>query len=149
MQIDIPKDEAHRVIEFLTLTAHQFPEMTRGLLEVSHEAKNGITIEIRPFVHGQTSPQRGYYHKWKNEFAEHCGMTPDEMHEEILCQAYGSEVHETRMGRRIRPVKRSSQANRVEYSVLIDTLIRVAANMDFIVPPPQREADEFFTTTGE
>ena len=70
------------------------------------------------------------------EFGNFCGTTPDETHEEILCHAFGSEDYETRLGTKRRPQKRSWEANRVEYSLLIDTLIRVAADLGFVVPPP-------------
>ena len=62
-------------------------------------------------------------------------MTPDELHDELLCKCYGSEEVETKMGVRRRPLKRSSGASKKEFSELIDTLIQTAAEFDFVIPP--------------
>ena len=67
------------------------------------------------------------------------GLTPDEMHNELLCQCYGSEEVDTKFGIVRRPVKRSNDATRGDYSELIETLCRVAAEMGFDVPPPATE----------
>ena len=142
MELNIHTHELHRLVALMTALSGTFPEFTKALTDVAGQAALGITIEINPLVAEQTTRQRGYYHKWKNQFAVFCGMTPDEMHEELLCQTYGSEACETRFGRRIRPNQRSSDANRIEYSSLIDTLIRVAAQMGFDVPPPVRKMDD-------
>jgi hypothetical protein len=64
-------------------------------------------------------------------------LTPDEMHEEMLCQCYGSEEVETKFGYRRRPLRRSNDASRGDYSELIETLCRLAAQLDFMVPPPE------------
>ena len=136
MELNILKPDSHRIMPFFMAVRRDFPELAQALIEVSGTAVNGITIEIRPYVPQQTDSQRGYYHKWKGQFAAYCGLTPDEMHEELLCRTYGSEVVDTKLGRKIRPLNRSSSASRSEYSVLIDTLIRTAAQMGFDVPPP-------------
>jgi hypothetical protein len=64
-------------------------------------------------------------------------MTPDEMHEEMLCQCYGSTEHATKFGIRRRPAKRSNDADKSDYSELIETLCRVAAEVGFYVPPAE------------
>ena len=96
----------------------------------------GIVLSIKPPVRFKTRNQENYYRKWCGQFAKHCGLTPDEMHDEILCITYGSKEVETKFGVRRRPVQRSSSASVREYSELVETLIRVAAEMDFAVPPP-------------
>ena len=101
-------------------------------------AKDGIDITIEPLVYDHTKSQSRYYHKYCREFANYTGNTHDEMHDEILCAAYGSEIVQTKIGPRRRPLKRSSDAKRTEYSVLIDTLIRIAAECGFVIPPPMR-----------
>jgi hypothetical protein len=68
-------------------------------------------------------------------------MTPDEMHNELLCICYGSEEIETKFGVMRRPLQRSSSADTREYSELIDLLINVAAEMGFAVPPAPSEED--------
>ena len=97
---------------------------------------DSITVTAEKTVKERTRPQENYYRKWIREFAEWAGLTPDEMHEEILCIAFGSEESETKFGTKVRPAKRSSQVKRDEYSFLIDHLIITAAKMGFAVPPP-------------
>ena len=63
-------------------------------------------------------------------------MTPDEMHEEMLCQTFGSEEVDTKMGIRRRPIKRSSGTNTSTYAELIETLVRVSSELGFVVPLP-------------
>ena len=111
--------------------------------EVKHLISNadlGLKITVEKIKRSRTRQQEKYYRKWLGEFAKFCGMTHDEMHEEMLCRAYGSEEVNTRFGFKRRPLKRSSQANRDKYSELIDTLIITAAEMGFAVPEP-REVD--------
>ena len=86
----------------------------------------------------RTRPQEGYYRKWCREFAEFCGMTPDEMHNEMLYQAFGTIEVETKFGWRKRPNKRSRTTTKEEFSTLIDTLIRTAAEMGFAIPPAHK-----------
>jgi hypothetical protein len=113
-----------------------YPRLGPSIDDVMSEAKHGLVLTLEPLEFEQTGSQRGYYHMWKRRFADWCGATPDEMHEYLLCETYGSEHVETMIGLQLRPLQRSSKANRVEYSKLIDTLIRVAAEMGFHVPPP-------------
>ena len=94
----------------------------------------GLMLTIKPPMRFKTRSQENYYRKWCGQFAKHCGLTPDEMHHELLCIAYGSEEVQTKFGLRRRPLKRSSSASVKEYSELVDTLIRVAAEMGFAVP---------------
>ena len=86
--------------------------------------------------------QEGYYRKWSRGFAEFCGMTPDEMHNEMLLQTFGTIEVETKFGWRKRPNKRSNNTTKQEFSSLIETLIRTAAEMGFDVPPAHREEDD-------
>ena len=100
-------------------------------------SRHGMTLEINPLKTQRSRPQENYYRKWCGGFAKFCGLTPDEMHEEMLCQCYGSEEIKTKFGYRRRPVKRSADASRADYSELIETLCRVAAEMGYDIPPPE------------
>ena len=62
---------------------------------------------------------------------------PDEMHDEMLCQCYGSDEYQTKFGTKRRPARRSNDATRGDYSELIETLCRVAAQIDYYIPPPE------------
>lgn len=124
---------------------HALPHRQGDLDDVIDKSlDNGIEITIEPKPRFHTTRQRGYYHKWKNEFARFTGNTPDEMHEALLMEAYGSELVETKMGEFRRPMQRSSTAGVTDYSLLIETLIRVAAQMGFHVPPPAPRRMEDF-----
>ena len=136
MKITAGNDQVARLAHVLGALKTAYPRLIDQIDSTIAEAKNGLTLTLEPLEFEQTHNQRGYYHMWKKKFADFCGSTPDEMHEYLLCETYGSEVVETMIGIRTRPLQRSSTANRTEYSVLIDTLIRVAADMGFHVPPP-------------
>jgi len=86
--------------------------------------------------------QEGYYRKWSRGFAEFCGVTPDEMHNDMLLQTFGTIEVETKFGWRKRPNKRSNNTTKQEFSSLIETLIRTAAEMGFDIPPAHREEDD-------
>ena len=58
------------------------------------------------------------------------------MHHELLCKAFGSTTTSTKFGDKTRANKRSADVDPKEYSSLIETLIIVAAEMSFAVPPP-------------
>jgi hypothetical protein len=141
MQIRIGLPESEKIIPAIQSLIKLFPWAAPELLETVASAKEGVLIEVVPLVPTQTNTQRGYYWKYLKAFAEYTGCTPDEMHTEMLHQAYGSELVETVMGVMRRPLKRSGEATRPEYAVLIDTLIRVAAEMDYQIPPPIRRSN--------
>ena len=113
-----------------------FPDHKDKLLKIKDSSPLGMNLELSKKVEGRSRPQENYYRKWVREFAKFCGMTQDEMHEEILCQAFGSESVETKFGVRRRPLKRSSKTSLKDYSELIETLIAVSAEMSFAIPPP-------------
>jgi hypothetical protein len=100
------------------------------------EAPLGIELEASERKPTRSRPQENYYRKWQREFAEWCGLTPDEMHHEMLCKAFGSETFETKFGEKRRPLKRSARTTIAEYSTLIETLIWTAAELGFAIPPP-------------
>ena len=99
----------------------------------------GITVTISKTKQERSRQQERYYRKWSREFAKFCGMTPDELHDELLCRAFGSEEISTKFGIKRRPLKRSGDTNRSKYSELIDILIMTAAEMGFAVPAPKEE----------
>ena len=99
----------------------------------------GITVTISKTKQERSRQQERYYRKWSLEFAKFCGMTPDELHDELLCRAFGSEEISTKFGIKRRPLRRSGDTNRSKYSELIDILIMTAAEMGFAVPAPKEE----------
>lgn len=137
MLIPIPRAKSIELINTFQYLSSAFPEKLKELVDVNKRASEGVVIEIKPLRAGRTRPQENYYRKWCAEFGRFCGMTPDEMHEEMLCQCYGSTEHATKFGIRRRPAKRSNDADKSDYSELIETLCRVAAEVGFYVPPAE------------
>lgn len=138
MKINIPREKSERIINIFQYFTNLFPESIDELILVNKKGVEGITIEITPIKFQRSRAQENYYRKHCAGFAHFCGMTPDEMHEEILCQTYGSTEHATPFGIKRRPAKRSGDATRGQYSDLIETLCRVAAEMGHYIPPPER-----------
>jgi len=128
------KRETKDVLSTLAGLSMLFPDQSEELkllLEVE-----SLTVIAEKTVYGRSRPQENYYRKWCRDFGEWAGLTPDEMHEEILRIAFGTEEVETKFGVKTRPAKRSGEVKREEYSLLIDHLTITAAKMGFAVPPP-------------
>tara|TARA_B100001964_G_scaffold237461_1_gene301036 strand:- start:685 stop:1101 length:417 start_codon:yes stop_codon:yes gene_type:complete len=127
----------HEQINNLLPLAKLLPDKPRDeLLSLVGDMPLGLTITVEKIKKERSRQQEKYYRKWCNAFARHCGLTPDEMHDEMLCRAYGSEEVETKFGIKRRPMKRSGQLTAKKYSELIDVLVMTAAEMGFAVPPP-------------
>ena len=141
MEIRIHKNEQDKIMGLLMAISKEFPEHVADLLQLTRSAKNGITVEVAPLKLHHSRPQENYYRKWVRELANHIGNTPDEMHNYLLGECYGREAVDTGLGLMVRPLQRSSTAEREEYGELIETLIRVAAWHEFVVPPPVKRAD--------
>jgi len=127
----------HEQINNLLPLAKLLPDKLRDeLLSLVGDMPLGLTITVEKIKKERSRQQEKYYRKWCNAFARHCGLTPDEMHDEMLCLAYGSEEVETKFGIKRRPIKRSGQLTAKKYSELIHVLVMTAAEMGFAVPPP-------------
>lgn len=127
----------HEQINNLLPFAKLLPDKPRDeLLSLVDDMPLGLTITVEKIKKERSRQQEKYYRKWCNAFARHCGLTPDEMHDEMLCRAYGSEEVETKFGIKRRPMKRSGQLTAKKYSELIHVLVMTAAEMGFAVPPP-------------
>lgn len=116
-----------------------FDKFVKIMAESINTRKLYITVSHKV---PRSRSQEGYYRKWSRGFAEFCGMTPDEMHNEMLLQTFGTIEVETKFGWRKRPNKRSNNTTKQEFSSLIETLIRTAAEMGFDIPPAHREEDD-------
>ena len=138
MELRIQKAESDKIVQLFRTVVDIDPDCSQRLVDVGKKAKLGVRVLIDPIVAERTRRQEGYYRKWAREFGRFCGMTPDEIHEELLCVTYGRVEVETKFGVRRRPQKRSGETNRISYSELIDTLIRVSSEMGFNVPPAER-----------
>tara|TARA_R100001129_G_C5323715_1_gene248240 strand:+ start:369 stop:797 length:429 start_codon:yes stop_codon:yes gene_type:complete len=125
-----------QVIDLIRLLDKVDSSRTDEVKHLLKSAELGVKLTVDKVRRSRSRQQENYYRKWVNEFAKWCGLTHDEMHEELLCRAYGSEEINTKFGFKRRPIKRSGEANREKYSELIDTLIITAAEMGFAIPEP-------------
>ena len=116
-----------------------FPSRAGEITSLTAEMSVGATLELSPLNTNRTRPQENYYRVWSREFAKHVGLTPDEMHDEILCIHFGSEEIDTPFGMKRSPLQRSSVSSKTEYMELIDTLIRIATEMGFDIPDPKAD----------
>jgi DNA gyrase/topoisomerase IV subunit B len=116
-----------------------FPARLQEIVDLAADMSYGMTIELKPQKTNRSRPQENYYRKWVREFGKHVGLTPNELHEEILCIHFGSEEVDTPFGIKRRPIQRSNDSDRDEFTELIGTLIRVAAEMDFTIPEPRHD----------
>ena len=139
MELHLPKSEETKKTRVLQYLCQEFPQLATQIMDINLQSRRGVTLEVKPLRTHRSRPQENYYRKWCNGFAKFCGLTPDEMHDELLCQCYGTESINTKFGVKRRPIKRSGDATRGDYSDLIETLCRVAAEMGYDVPPPARE----------
>jgi len=114
-----------------------FPGRSGEITSLTAEMSVGATLELSPLKTNRTRPQENYYRVWSRQFAKHVGLTPNEMHDEILCIHFGSEEIDTPFGMKRRPLQRSSVSSKTEYMELIDSLIRIAAEMGFDIPDPK------------
>ena len=139
MQITINPNQPNKLLGFLTAISKGFPQYTNDLLQLSRSAEHGVTIEIRPTKINHSRDQENYYRKWCRDFGTFTGDTPDEMHAHIMRETFGTVMVTTGTGMKARSNRETSSSLSVEeYAELIETLIRVAANFGFVVPPPIR-----------
>ena len=142
MEFRIAKSNSDKIVKLFTAVMDIVPDSSECLVEVGKKAKLGVKVSIDPVLAERTRRQEGYYRKWAREFGKFCGMTPDEIHDELLCVTYGSVEVDTKFGVRRRPQKRSGETNRASYAELIETLIRVSSEMGFNVPPPESRYED-------
>ena len=102
----------------------------------------GMDLDFKKTTPKRTRPQEKYYRKWLGELAKAIGYSPDSLHDVVLMECFGSQTIRTKQGEYLIPAKRSADTSRGDYSELIETLIRVAAFNEFVVPPPPKDSDE-------
>ena len=130
------KERSIEADESVTVTVSGVSTSGTSDTEVNLQSKHGVTLEVKPLRTHRSRPLKTTTESGAT-VRKILRLDPDEMHNEILCQCYGSEEIESKFGVVRRPVKRSNDATRGDYSDLIDTLCRVAAEMGYDVPPPE------------
>jgi len=135
ISLHFEKGRGAHFISALCLTHEERADELKHLLGSSE----GIRVEVLADKKDRSRSQENYYRKWSRAFGSHCGLMPDEIHDELLCLAFGSTEVETKFGIRRRPSQRSADCTSSTYAELIEVLIRVSAEMGFRVPPPYEQ----------
>jgi len=135
MKILIDKDRGEKAAELAAFLCRLTPDRIKEITELMKSFNDkGLLINIEILKSDRSRPQENYYRKWCSEFAKYCGLTPDEMHEEMLMLTFGEETIDTMFGPKRRPIKRSGETSKQTYSDLIDNLIRKSAEMGYEIP---------------
>lgn len=141
ISITVDRKDTEAILQLSRLVSEVAPSSVGTLMAMARGSGDGLTLTIKRAKQSRTRSQENYYRKWCGAFARWCGMTPDEMHEELLCMTFGSEEVYTKMGIKRRPLRRSADASINLYGGLIENLQMTAAQMGFVVPDPG-EIDE-------
>jgi len=136
-KIDTPEE----IDKIMVMAAHVEPDRIHELMQILKRCDKGVCIEVSRYRDSRSRSQEGYYRKWARAFGEFVGLTEEEIHDELLCRCFGSQIVATSFGDRRRPLKRSADTNTETYGMLIEQLIIVAGGMGFAIPPPLRNAN--------
>ena len=135
MKIRIDKEQGREAAKLAAFLCRFVPERIPDITEIMKAFNDrGLYLEIDPLKSHRSRSQENYYRKWVAGFGKYCGLTKEEMHEEILMLTFGEETVQTPFGDKRRPLKRSGGTSKETYSDLIDSLIRKAAEMGYQVP---------------
>ena len=96
--------EIKQLTKLLFYLREIFPARVQEITDLAADMSYGMTIDLKPQKTNRSRPQENYYRKWSRDFGKHVGLTPNEMHEEILCLHFGSEDVETPFGIKRRPI---------------------------------------------
>lgn len=93
-------------------------------------------VKVDPYKENKTDAQRAFFHVLCGVFSNETGYTKDEIKQ--LCKAECFGTHEVVIGSAVAEVVKSSEkAKRGEYSDLIETCYRLAAEAGVMLPPPR------------
>lgn len=87
----------------------------------------------RPLTFGKTPEQRKKFHAICADIGRELGLTPGQVKEAIKAEHFGLDevkIH----GKWYRMVKSSEDADRMEYSELIETALRMGAEWGVVIP---------------
>ncbi len=92
-----------------------------------------LEVIIKPHIDDQTDAQRSFFHVLNGIMAKEFGCSPDANKMDLKRETWGSTIEVVR-GVKVEVVKSSTKAKKDEYSELIETAYRVAAQMGCILP---------------
>jgi hypothetical protein len=92
-----------------------------------------MEVIIQPYVDDQTVEQRGFFHVLVKILADELGYSPDSMKQAIKAETWGTDTVEV-CEMTVDVIRSSAGAKKDEYSELIETTYRLAANYGVILP---------------
>lgn len=115
--------------------------------DIRPDADRPMEVIIRPYKADKTAEQRGWFHKLCEFAGEAYSVPAWKVKEAVKEELFGKEV--VRIGGKTREVTRSSESlNRKEYSDLIETLYRMAAEDGIILPMTYAEQAAYDDAVG-
>lgn len=99
---------------------------------------DNLEVIIQPHEDDQTAEQRKFWHVLVKIFADEIGDSPESLKMDIKRETFGVDVVVSKVtGRENEIVKSSTKANKNEYSQLIETTYRLAAEFGVVLPNPR------------
>lgn len=98
--------------------------------------EDNLEVIIRPHKDDQTAEQRGFFHVLVGLIAGELGYSPGDMKQVIKAECWGTHPVTVR-GITVEVIKSSAKADKDEYSRLIETAYRVAAECGIELPNPR------------
>lgn len=112
-------------LEFLCMTPRTFlltePAQLPRFNAFLSKQELPLNVEVRPHIPRRSNAQNSRLWALHQLAAEHVGCSSEDMHEDMLCQHFGSTEVKMPSGviKRI-PLKRSSQRDKVEFRKFLD-----------------------------
>lgn len=108
-----------------------------GLSRLPLDFRQPIEVVVRPERAEKSHEQRGYWHILLRDLGRELGYTKDEMKQVIRREFFGSRWVTLPSGERYEVIPSSEEADRTEYSELIELTLRVGAENGVILSDPR------------
>ena len=95
--------------------------------------EDNMEVIIQPHEENQTAEQRGFWHVLIKILADELGNSPDATKIDIKRETFGSRKDVVR-GVEVEVIESSAKAKRGDYSELIETTYRIAAEYGIVLP---------------
>ena len=124
--------------KFIIKTAEVRSHAAREVMQI--RSADSCEVIIQPHVDNQTAEQRGFFHVLIEILAKELGNSPNAMKIDIKRETWGSVIEVVR-GAKTEVIKSSAGAKKDEYSELIETTYRIAAEYGVVLPNPRWHGD--------
>jgi hypothetical protein len=103
----------------------------------AYSGKKEFDVTIKPHKRAKTSSQRNWFHKLCSIFGDEMGLTQGQVKDIAKAQILGWKHVVIRGVDIVVPDGSSEELSRLEYSELIESLYRVAAESGVALPSPE------------